>query len=339
MALVSLLATGALLAACSGGSDKSTPPVHHTTAPSTAPTTAPATTTTPPSVRRWALTGLPVHGPLPQHPVYIVKIDNTSSSRPQLGLDDADMVVEELVEGGLTRLAAFYYSTIPPRVGPVRSMRASDIGISEPANAFLVASGAAGKTMMLLNEAGIDRVTEGAAGFYRSTRRYAPYNLMMYLPALAKHVSRAWGRPGGQYLPFGPPAAFHGTIPVHSATVRFSGASTDNWVLRGAHWYRTNSYSQPGRDFPASNVLILRVQVGNAGYLDPAGNPVPETFFYGHGGATLIHGDHAEHGIWHKDGTSGRVRLTSGGKPMTVPYGHTFIELLPDDGGVVTLHR
>jgi hypothetical protein len=46
-----------------------------------------------------------------------------------------DLVVEELVEDGVTRLAAFYYSQLPSKVGPVRSMRASDIGIVSPARA------------------------------------------------------------------------------------------------------------------------------------------------------------------------------------------------------------
>ena len=43
----------------------------------------------------------------------VTKIDNTSSSAPQVGLGSADLVVEELVEGGFTRLAAFYYSEVP----------------------------------------------------------------------------------------------------------------------------------------------------------------------------------------------------------------------------------
>ena len=61
-----------------------------------------------------------------------VKIDNSSSSAPQVGLGDAGMVVEELVEGGMTRLAVFYYNDVPSEVGPVRSMRATDIGIVSP---------------------------------------------------------------------------------------------------------------------------------------------------------------------------------------------------------------
>ncbi len=341
--VLALALTGA---GCSGSTQDTSPT--RSPRPSQSPTRTVATapspvlpTSTPtahPAGKTWPLTGLPRTAKLPAHPVYVVKVDNTSSAAPQLGLDGADMVVEELVEGGITRLAAFYYSHIPGRVGPVRSMRASDIGITEPANAFIVASGAAGKTMMLLNEAGINRITEGAAGFYRSSDRYAPYNLMMHLPAVATTVGREWRPPNQPYLTFGRASIFHGSIPVSSVTATFSGAHTDDWRLVGHRWVRTNSYALGGHDFPVDNILILRVQVGDAGYLDPGGNPVPETFFYGTGEATLIHGDKAVRGSWHKDGTRGAVTLRdSGGKPVTVPAGHTFIELVPANGGSVTL--
>lgn len=331
------------LAACSGGDDP-TPasPTTSTTTTQQSPTATPPTTThtAPPRpvTKRWPLTGWPMTGKAPNHPVYVVKVDNTSSAQPQLGLDSADMVVEELVEGGLTRIAAFYYSKLPAIVGPVRSMRASDVGITLPAHAFIVASGAAPKTMQLLNDAGINRITEGARGFYRSNIRSAPYNLMMKLPALAQHVGRPWTPPSDPYLPFSPPEDFHGDIPVTSMTTTFSGAHTDDWALHGQTWVRTNSLARPGYDFKVSNVLILRVRVGDAGYVDPGGNPVPETLFFGSGAATLVHGDRAIQGTWHKDGKPGRLTLTAHGKPLMVPTGHTFIELIPADGGSVSLH-
>jgi len=85
--------------------------------------------------RYWPLTGLKLRSNKTaklRHRVLVAKMDNTVSSRPQVGLRKADMVVEELVEGGLTRLAVFYYSHLPGIVGPIRSMRASDIDVVSP---------------------------------------------------------------------------------------------------------------------------------------------------------------------------------------------------------------
>ena len=62
-------------------------------------------------------------------PVLVVKIDDTANARPQVGLEFADVVYIEQVEGGLTRLAAVFSSNIPVRIGPVRSARISDIDL------------------------------------------------------------------------------------------------------------------------------------------------------------------------------------------------------------------
>ena len=73
-------------------------------------------------VGMWPLTGLPANQAAPKHPVLVVKIDNTSSSQPQQGLGKADLVTEELVEGGITRLAVAYYSKLPGVVGPKKML-------------------------------------------------------------------------------------------------------------------------------------------------------------------------------------------------------------------------
>ena len=112
------------------------------------------------------------------------------------------MVVEELVEGGSTRLASFFYSQIPANAGPVRSMRASDIGIVKPVNGQMVTSGAAGVTIGRLKGAGVKFYSEGATGFFREGSRSAPYNLMVKLDELAGSVKVDEARPD-DYLPWG----------------------------------------------------------------------------------------------------------------------------------------
>ena len=64
-------------------------------------------------------------------PILVVKIDDTPAAHPQAGLEDADVVYIEQVEGGLTRLAAVFSSKIPDVIGPVRSARISDIELLE----------------------------------------------------------------------------------------------------------------------------------------------------------------------------------------------------------------
>ena len=153
----------------------------------------------------WPLTGLEATGkqnPSQKHPVLITKLDNTSSSAPQIGLSKADLVVEELVEGGLTRLAAFFYSELPAEVGPVRSMRASDIGIVSPVDGSVVTSGASGGTIARIRGAGIPFFQEGAKGLYRSSDRSAPYNVFANLLDVTSVIKQKSERPQ-DYLPWG----------------------------------------------------------------------------------------------------------------------------------------
>ncbi|HEU4526293.1 MAG TPA: DUF3048 domain-containing protein [Gemmatimonadales bacterium] len=286
----------------------------------------------------WPLTGLPVKGDdsaAQDHPVLVVKMDNTASSAPQLGLGKADLVVEELVEGGLTRLAAFYYSKVSGDVGPVRSMRASDIGIVAPADASVVTSGAAGQTLGRIKGAGISFFQEGAPGFYRASGRSAPYNLMANLTDVAASIDGDENRPD-DYLPWGDEKDLPKGQPAKTVAASFSGGHTTNWTFGKDGYANQNSYAAQGDTFPADNVLVLRVKVGDAGYLDPAGNRVPETKFTGKGEAMLFHGGRLVRGTWSKSGLSSPLELSTRAGKLTVPAGRTWIELIPESGGNVT---
>lgn len=327
--LPALVATSLLLAGCGGDpeeeSSDDSPAAQEIAGGSTLDST-------------WPLTGLEVTGDesaAQTHPVLVTKMDNTGSSAPQIGLGSADMVVEELVEGGLTRLAAFYYSELPEEVGPVRSMRASDIGIVSPVDASIVTSGAAGKTIARLKGAGVTFYAEGAKGIYRDSGRSAPYNVFANLGDVATVAEQDEERPDdyfqwgdGKDLPKGQKAT------AISAT--FGGARTSEWAFRDGHYVNTNSYSAEGDGFLADTVLVLRVQVGDAGYLDPAGNPVPETKLEGKGAAMLFHDGSLVRGTWSKDGLDGSIELRTKAGTLEVPAGHTFVELIPAANGNVT---
>ena len=286
----------------------------------------------------WPLTGLPVEGDdsaAQTYPVMVAKIDNTESSSPQIGLSSADMVVEELVEGGVTRLAAFYYSEIPKTVGPVRSMRASDVGIVSPVKAAVVTSGAAAQTIARIQQAKIPFYGEGAEGTYRDDSRSAPYNLFANLtevpPATRDHAE---SRPD-DYLPWGEAKDLPKGVKAQTLAANF-GNHTTSWKFEGGHYTNVNTFAAQGDEFSADNVLVLRVQVGLAGYRDPAGFPVPETKFEGKGEAMLFHDGQMVKGTWSKKGLEGPLTLSTKKGELTVPAGHTWIELVPAKDGQVT---
>jgi len=327
--VAAFVAASLLLAGCGGGDDEETPS-------DSAPAGSTASETSePPEPVYWPLTGLERTGKSPQHPVMVTKVDNTSSSAPQVGLGSADLVVEELVEGGYTRLAAFYYSKVPTDVGPVRSMRASDIGIV-PQGATVVTSGAAPITLQRIKGAGIPWITEGAAGVYRENTRSAPYNLFAHLADISKRVKADEEPP--PYLPWGTEADLPKGGKARTVTADF-GAHSTSWQFQGDGYVNTDSYAAQGDQFPADSVLVLRVKVGDAGYTDPAGYPVPETKFEGEGDALLFHDGRVVRGTWTKDGLTGAIELATKDGELTVPAGHVWMELVPAVNGDVTFAK
>ena len=116
--IAALVAAATITAACGGDDKKAAPKPTTTTAPTT--TAPPAETPTSGA----PLTGLAITDPAKvARPALIVKIDNAPKGRPQEGINQADVVVEEGVEGGITRLAAIFHSQDIGEVGPIRSAR------------------------------------------------------------------------------------------------------------------------------------------------------------------------------------------------------------------------
>ena len=296
------------------------------------------------------LTGRALSAGRPANPVFVVKIENTDGGAPQYGLDKADMVMEELVEGGLTRLAAFYYSNLPSKVGHVRSLRDTDIGIAAPVGGQVVASGGAAGTYRRVEGAGITVFSEdgGAPGFSSDPAKVRPYNRLIDLKTVAKKAKPS--KILGPYLPWTPaksttktPAPSDGTgtpAPKKAtrASVRFSTSTATSWKLSGNTWQRTNGHAASGQDFKANTMIVMFCRVGDAGYTDPAGNPVPETKFEGKGRAMVFRGNTVTEVEWHKPSLEESITFsTKDGKPYTIDPGNVFFELVPNGEGKVAL--
>ena len=287
------------------------------------------------------LTGQALRKGRPKNPVFVVKIENTAEGAPQYGLKNADLVMEELVEGGLTRLAAFFYSSLPSKVGHVRSLRTSDIGIAGPVGGQIVASGGANGAYNKVEGAGITVFSEdaGSPGFSSDPAKYRPYNRLINLKTVAKKAKRS--KIKNPYLPWTPadaaPRAATGET-ASAATVRFSNSTSTSWKLTDGKWMRTNGHAEEGKDFAADTMIVVFAKVGDAGYTDPAGNPVPETVFEGSGKAQVFHGDRVDTVRWKKPSLEEALTFKAeDGTPYTVDPGKVFIELVPKDAGAVTL--
>jgi hypothetical protein len=336
-AIVPLALGSIVLTGCGGGSKDSG------SVGSAAPSSAGTSSSAAPVPTTWPLTGLsaPNGASETKHPVYIAKIDNTPSSRPQYGIGQADLVTQELVEGGITRLAVFFYSKLPDKAGPIRSMRLTDIGVAKPLNARLVTSGAAPVTLNGLAKAhvkfldmhnpNVRRILDGSHDTLHSVQAD-----ISKLGATSGQKRAA--RPQ-DFLDWGTDADFHGKGVATTVNTRIGNApgSNDVWKYTAGKYVLENSYMDRASVFNPDTVIALSVKTSIAPYKDPAGNPVPVTHFEGRGKAVIFHDGKVEKGTWIKDGVEGLPKFQAkDGSVIKIPAGHVWLALVPKGGDSVS---
>lgn len=126
------------------------------------------------------LTGMPLEEPVTQRPLAVM-INNAPAARPQSGLGQADIVVEVLAEGGITRLVGIYQSQSGiDTIGPIRSIRPYLIELGESYGGLLVHAGGSPEAYAIIQQQGkadLDEIGNAGAYFWRDSSRKAPHNL------------------------------------------------------------------------------------------------------------------------------------------------------------------
>jgi DUF3048 family protein len=318
-----VLACGALVA-CSGG--------HTAASPTPAAPAAPATTSPTPT----APATHPFTGGLKglDHPVLAVKIDNTHAAHPQLGLRSADIVYVEQVEGGVTRIMAVFSSKIPPRVGPVRSARISDLHIlpqyGHPALAY---SGVQSKMKPYVRRAPLYDVSPDHAGaaYYRAGGRPAPYNLFAATKTLLARAPKA-STPRDIGFRFGPAPA--GGRRTGAFTARWpSGTMGFRWSSKQKRWLvsadgRPDKAAEGGQ-LGAPTIVVQYAKTTRSRFHDFLGNYTPLLQTLGTGRAVVLRGGKSYAARWSRPAEGkGTTFTTTSGAPMTFAPGQVWIVLV-----------
>jgi hypothetical protein len=283
------------------------------------------------------LTGLP--GNVPNRPAAVVKIDNSSKGRPQTGLNAADIVIEEEVEGGITRLAAVFHSN-PSIVGPVRSGRTTDIGIINGlGDPLFIYSGANDVTDALIRAQRDvqNRSAESSSGYWRSSSRKAPWNL--YTDTDPHWASAAGGPPPPQFAYRSTDPMLDGA-PTTSFTVAYRSSRAD-WTWDGSAWLRkqggTPHLTASGDQVSAANVVVIEATRVGTGMVDGSGATVPEFVFVGSGPATVFSYGLRFEGTWTRPTlTSVATLTTADGSVIELTPGRTWIELIEAGSGILS---
>jgi len=348
-AAVVVLAVCAVTAVSLTSSEAGAPTTTTTTTSSTTTTTAPPPPPPPPV---YPLTGLRVTDPAAlARPTLIVKIDNAEpASRPQAGINNADVVYEERVEGAVTRFMAIYHSHDAMPIGPVRSGRTSDIGLFQPLNRPLFAwSGANAIFEARIRDAGIvDVGAPVAPQFYaRAGDRRAPHNLML------ESTMEVWaGSYPGATRPATPLFTYRaaGAAPAPGGTsikgVRIvfavgAGSAPVEFAWNGTGWARSQSgtphVDSEGNQIAPENVIVQYTPYASSGTNDQFGVPIREAQLVGQGQALVLTGGVAYTARWVKTAANSPTRyLDAAGAPIALTPGRTWVEL-PEPGSTTIL--
>jgi hypothetical protein len=335
-----VLSLGATLAICLGVSTVAVADSSTTTSSSTTSTTAPVTTTTIKHQRVAALTGLPDPTAITKRrSALTIKMDNTQPAHPQYGIDRADVVYEEIVEGGITRLAAIFNSRLPPRVGPVRSVRRTDREIVFPIGGLFAFSGGAAYAVDSIRTAPVklfDQSNSGGAMF-RDLSRPPPHNLFANPNALLAMGGKV--HPPLALFTYIPRSNHPSGAPVASFTVNFLAgyATSYQWNGKSKSWVRLifgrADVTATGVQVSPTNVIVM-----NVNYIGGVGVEGSEAKLTGSGPVEIFSDGRLQKGTWFRSKINKPTAYrSSSGKVIPLRPGQTWVELLANGETVSVL--
>ena len=270
--------------------------------------------------------------------ILVVKIDDTTAARPQIGIDRADIVYIEQVEGGLTRLAAVFSSEIPTLIGPIRSARISDIEIlAQYGRVVFAYSGAQSKLLPVigaanLNDYGAQR--QSPTIYTRDESRTAPTNMVLRADLLLEKVrsdgreiatSRSVGWEFGNLA--------DGGISIIDAKLSWPAASYElKWSAEEERWLVFNNgipnMSASGIQHGPTTFLIQLVEIVPSEYGDKLGGVTPLSKTVGSGTGFVLRDGKYFPATWSRpDELSGTTWRDLDGSELPFARGQVWIAL------------
>ncbi len=338
------LIVGSLVFAMAGCSpDEPQPAASASATPAPSPSFS-STYVTPDPTAIAPLTGVTVPAGSLANPALSAKIDNHEAARPQIGLNQADLVFEILVEGGLTRYLAVWQSDIPKLIGPVRSIRPVDPQIASAFGGIIAYSGGQQMFVDKMLNTPVFNAIHGQAStdsvFYRADDRSAPHDVILRAQDLvAQHADLA-----------APPVQFAFSLDGPSSTAAKDGEPTGRitdvmsdirtvaweWNEKSGTWLRSTrdgkDLDASGKQLHATNVISMVVDTDwRYGY-------IPWPTVVGKGTAFVSSEGKSIKATWSKKSAEAPIRLVDGqGATVRLAPGNSWIQLVPNGSGSVSL--
>ena len=286
---------------------------------------------------RMPLTGAPLTSAddIPNRPALAVKMPNNPQALPQTGINEADIVFEEIINDGITRFAAVFHSQGSDPVGPVRSGRAQDVDLLTNLDSPLFAwSGGNPGVTRVVNNSTLTSLSYvggyGNAYYRRDGRGGAPHNLFSSTETLWALTPEEFSVPP-QIFPYmlpgetaiGDPASII-EIELDSILARWDyDASTDRY-LRSE--YGEPHMSELTGQVWADNVVVMLVEYQRS----PIDSKSPEAVTVGSGPVLVFTDGVVRVGAWQRSSNTDSWNLFTDetlSEPLGLSDGRTWVEL------------
>lgn len=283
------------------------------------------------------LTDIEATGGVPDRPALAVKVENISEARPQAGLNEADIVYEQPVEGGITRFVAVYQCEDAGRIGPIRSARLVDADILRQfGSPLFVFAGAVSQVVGAVEESGAVSIPyTGPSDFFEEDpNRSKPHHVFSSTERLYRDASG--GAPESVF-------SFDPDRPTNEKRARllhldFSPFANVFWKFspKNRVWLRSHDEAphtlEDGSQVSAVNVVVQVVKVRPGQIVDAAGNPSPEIDAIGSGKAYVFRNGRVIEGRWMREGRDDVTQFVDpAGDEIALAPGRTWVELFPSD--------
>jgi DUF3048 family protein len=285
------------------------------------------------------LTGLPdASGATKSRPSIAVKIDNAPEARPQSGLDVADVVYEEVVEGGVTRFIAIFHSAAPPVAGPVRSVRPMDPDILSAYHGLVAYSGGIPAFVSMLRSAPVQDVNVDVAtdAYSWDKARRAPHNEYVSPEKLWPKAKGDKAAPPQAMFEFRAAGEPFGDADAAGVSITYSprASATYDWDAASGAYKRiengTAHMAASGAQIAPQNVVIQFVTTRTLGYKDQSGTNVVESNVVGSGDAWILSNGRITKGHWSKSSQASVTKYTdSANNPVKLTAGRTWVHFAP----------
>jgi hypothetical protein len=297
-------------------------------------------------------TGLPVDATvLARKPIFF-KVANTVEVRPQSGLGSADVVIEHLSEGNITRFTALYHTNATKRIGSVRSCRLIDLELPVMFDAALVCSGTSPGVKQKMRETyahknNLTMISDfgpfecASCPMFRTSDRTAPHNLFGNAANATKELEKRGTNAASTFRSwaFNPQVDPAGKVTTAIDVDYKSGVVGWTYEPGKGVWLRTLSGkaqvdTNTNQQIGASNVLLVyATHVTTLIQEDVTGSKSIEIQVWGQGSVRIFRDGREYGGTWKRNAELGNFEFFDpAGKRIALKPGNTWIQMVPVQG-------